>query len=390
MKTTSRSLLLAGLALALATSAFGATNGETSSTASLATGSVSCNSARIAFMGPLSGDASFVGTEQLSWAKYAASTLDKQLKLKVQLLQEDIQYDSALALKVGRKYAADQRVLAIIGPSTSGAVVATGPIFKAARLATISPSATRTSLTNGSIPTFFRILPNDDAQAPSDADFIARHLKAKKVYVIDDQGSYGVELADSTSAALKRLKVSVTRTSVSQQATDFTSTVAKIPTETDVVFLPWLQPERAQTFAQQMGERSKRTKIFGSDGVNDPEKFQAKGAYVSSPTPNITWIPSSKALVQGWLKANPGQKVGSFGPPTYGAVQVALTAIRNACRAGKGKTTRAAVLAEVAKVRISPWILGRTFAFDKRHDPVGARFAVYQIQQDGSYRLVNY
>ena len=34
---------------------------------------------------------------------------------------------------------------------------------------------------------------------------------------------------------------------------------------------------------------------------------------------------------------NPGKDVGSFGPPTYLAVQVMLNAIKLACNAGHGK-----------------------------------------------------
>ena len=31
------------------------------------------------------------------------------------------------------------------------------------------------------------------------------------------------------------------------------------------------------------------------------------------------------------MKANPGKPLGSFGPPTYGAVQIILQAIKHAC-----------------------------------------------------------
>ena len=351
-----------------------------------------CTKAKIAIMAPLTGDAGFLGVEQLSWAKYAVQVQDKLLGLKVGLYQGDTQLDPALASTLAQKYVSDPKTMAIIGPSTSSAVVATGPTLAAANLAAISPSATRTTLTIGSSPagkSFYRDVPHDGIQGPSDAAYMITKLHAKKVYIVDDQETYSTGLADAAQAYLKAKGVTVIRDSVSQSVTDFSSIVTKVPSDTDVVFIPWQQPPEAQTFAQQMAEQGKKAKVFGSDGTNDPSKFHFAGALVSNFAPDITAIPADKALVAGWLRANPGQKVGSFGPPTYGATQIAEMAIKAACTKGHGKVTRAAVLAQVPKVRIKNWLLGGSWnGFSKTHDPVGAKFYIFQIQSNGSYKLV--
>lgn len=353
---------------------------------------VPCSKAKIAIMAPLTGDAGFLGVEQLSWVKYAIQVQNKLLGLKVGLYQGDTQLDPALASTLAQKYVADPKTMAIIGPSTSGAVVATGPTLAAAGLVAISPSATRTTLTIGNQTagkSFYRDVPHDGIQGPSDANYMITKLKAKKVYIIDDQETYSTGLADAAGAALKAKGVTVIRDSVSQSVTDFSSIVTKVPSDTDVVFIPWQQPPEAQTFAQQMAEQGKKAKVFGSDGTNDSSKFHFAGAYVSNFAPDITGIAADKALVAGWLKANPGQKVGSFGPPGYGATQIAMNAIKAACDAGGGKVTRAAVLAQVPKVRIKQWILGGSWGgFSKTHDPVGAKFYIFQILSNGSYKLV--
>lgn len=355
-----------------------------------AAAAVPCNSAKIAIMAPLTGDAGFLGVEQLSWVKYAVAVQNKLLGLKVGLYQGDTQLDPALASTLAQKYVSDPKTMVIIGPSTSGAVVATGPTFQAAGLAAISPSATRTTLTIGSQTVgkfFFRDVPNDAIQGPSDAKYMISQLKAKKVYIIDDEETYSTGLADAAGAYLKAHGVTVIRDSVSQSVTDFSSMVTKIPGDTDVVFIPWQQPPEAQTFAQQMAEQGKKAKIFGSDGTNDPSKFTFAGAYVSNFAPDITGIPGDKLLVAGWLKANPGQKVGSFGPPSYGATQIAMQAIKQACV--NGKVTRAAVMAQIPKVRIKQWILGGSWGgFTATHDPVGAKFYIFKIESNGSYQLV--
>ena len=75
---------------------------------------------------------------------------------------------------LAQKYVADKSVVAILGPSTSGAVAASSTTYFQAGIAHVSPSATRTSLTKGATkeatPAFFRVVPGDYIQGPKDAD----------------------------------------------------------------------------------------------------------------------------------------------------------------------------------------------------------------------------
>jgi len=383
---------VAALAVVAAAYAKPATKAAPAVAGRYAAAAVPCNKAKLAIMAPLTGDAGFLGVEQLSWAKYAVQVLNKQLGTTFGLYQGDTQLDPALASTLAQKYVADPKTMAIIGPSTSGAVVATGPTLSAANLAAISPSATRVSLTIGTQTVgkhFYRVVPHDGIQGPSDAEYMIKYLHAKKVTIIDDQETYSTGLADAAQAYLKAHGVAVDRQSVSQSVTDFSAIVTKISSDTDVVFIPWQQPPEAQTFAQQMAEQGKKAHVFGSDGTNDPSKFHFAGAYVSNFAPDITGIPADKALIAGWLALNPGQKVGSFGPPTYGATQIAMLAMKAACDANGGKITRAQVLAQVPKVRVKQWILGGSWGgFSSTHDPVGAKFYIFQIESNGSYKLV--
>jgi branched-chain amino acid transport system substrate-binding protein len=167
--------------------------------------------------------------------------------------------------------------------------------------------------------------------------------------------------------------------------------VTKVPNDADVVFFPTQKPGDAQTFAQQLIEQGKKAKVFGSDGSNNAATFKVPGSYVSNFAPDITGIAADKALIAGWKKANPGKTVGSFGPPTYGAAQVMMNAIKKACVAGHGVIkSKRDVLRQVKKVRISNWILGGKFRFStKSNDPLNAKFYIFQIQSNGSYKLVS-
>ena len=114
------------------------------------------------------------------------------------------------------------------------------------------------------------------------------------------------------------------------------------------------------------------------------------GSYVSNFAPDISGFAYNKSIIAGWKKDNPKHKLGSFGPPTYLATQVALNAIKKACDAGKGQIKdRRDVVRNVKKIVIKNSILGGDFRFStKSNDPLNAKFYIFQIQSNGSYKLV--
>ena len=360
---------------------------------------VSCNSTlTLPLVTPATGGASFLGDEQGSWAKYAVKTLAKPLGLKVKFVIGDtpVEQGPAPAQALAQKYVADKTVVGVLGPSTSGAVVASTKTYFQAGIAHISPSATHTDLTIGTAgdpllgtPAFFRVVPGDYIQGPADARYMIDQLHVKKVVLIDFQEPYSVGLADIAESTLKKAGVSTTRLSAPNTTTDYSAFVTKVPSDADIVFFPTQKPPDAQTFAQQLIEQGKKAKVFGGDGSNAPSQFKAAGSYVSNFAPDITGIAADKAIVAGWKKDNPGKSVGSFGPPSYGAAQVMLTAIHLACLQGHGKINRKDVFHNIKKVKIKNWILGGSFKFStKTNDPLNAKFYIFQIQTDGSYKLV--
>jgi branched-chain amino acid transport system substrate-binding protein len=386
-----------GLALAVLAMSVVAASAQGSPRVAMASAAgVSCKSTiTLPLVTPITGGAGFLGAEQASWSKYAVNTLAKPLGLKVKFVTGDtpVEQGPAPAQALAQKYIADKSVLVVLGPSTSGAVAASSSSYFQAKIAHISPSATRTSLTQGSpregTAAFFRVVPGDYIQGPTDAKFMMSNLKVKKVVILDFQEPYSLGLADAVEATLKKGGVSTTRLSAPNTTTDYSAFVTKVPNDADVVFFPTQKPGDAQTFAQQLVEQGKKAKVFGGDGSNDASAFKVAGSYVSNFAPDISGIKSDASIISGWKKANPGKSVGSFGPPSYGAVQVALNAVALACKQGHGSATRQAVLANIKKVKIKNWILGGEFKWStKSNDPLNAKFYIFQIQKDGAYKLV--
>jgi branched-chain amino acid transport system substrate-binding protein len=382
----------------LATAAVAASAQGSQTVAARADAGYSCSKTiTIPFITPITGGAGFLGAEQVSWAKYAIKTLAPSLGLKVKLVVGDtpVEQGPTPANAVAQKYIGDPSVLGLLGPSTSGDVAATAKVFYSAHLAHISPSATRTDFTQGpasqreEYPTFFRDVPGDYIQGPSDANYMIKTLHVKKVVIMDFQEPYSLGLAAAVNAVLTKAGVSTIRLSAPNTTTDYSAYVTKVPSDADIVFFPTQKPGDANTFAQQLIEQGKKAKVFGGDGSDDSTQFKQPGSYVSNFAPDITGIKADAGIISGWKKDNPGKSVGSFGPPSYGAVQILMNAIKLACTQGHGTATRQTVLANVKKVKIKNWILGGSFKWStKSNDPLNAKFYIFQIQSNGSYKLV--
>ena len=78
-------------------------------------------------------------------------------------------------------------------------------------------------------------------------------LRATRIVVIDAQNSYSVGLADAVQRLLGAAGVTAQRESVNEATvTDFSSLVARIPNDTQVVYTPWQVAAKAQLFGQQL------------------------------------------------------------------------------------------------------------------------------------------
>jgi branched-chain amino acid transport system substrate-binding protein len=371
-------------ALAVLVAACGSGSGDSSSSSSSG-GAKSC-AATVGVMAPITGDAAQQGTEQLHFAQLAIQQYNQAHKTHFKIVQGDTQLDPGQASTVAQQFTSNDKIVGIVGPAGSQEVEAIGPVLARVKMAMVSQSATNGALTtSGKYPGFYRVVPPDTVQGPTDADFIANRLHAKKVFLVDDQTSYSTGIADSVVAKLKGAGVAVTRESVSQKSTDFSALVSKISPDTDVVFLPWQLAANAQQFGQQMAEQGKKATIFGTDGLFSPKDFKIAGSYVSSFSPDINDVPSAANVVKAF-KAQYGQ-FGTFGPPTYAAATTLASAIDAVCKSGKDPS-RDAVRDQLAKTNLPGSILGQPIKFTRQGDLEGAKFFIFKVTS-GGFQLVN-
>jgi branched-chain amino acid transport system substrate-binding protein len=375
MKKSILALLVAVFAFAAA----GTGGAGTQSPKAAANALVTCGKTRsLGLLAPITGPAASLGAEQRRWFRYYIiryNATHKKTKFK------SVEGDTILAgpggtaeaVKAAQTVASNSSVLAVVGPAGSNEVIATTPTIKNAGLGFVSGSATRTTLTTDGQRKgyFFRTVPPDSVQGAAVAKFIAVTKKWKRVYIIDDQEAYSTGLADFVQARLRAAGVTVGRDGVSQQQSDFSSLIAKIPRNTQLVYLPWQVADKAKAFADQMRAAGKSNiGLMGSDGLFDPAFAAVRNAYDSFFPIN----PRDKTIL-AYTRSHGGHGE-YFGAPSYVAAQVIGAAIDRACK--NGTASRAEVRAQIRRTRIGKSLLGIGVRFNANGDIRGGQFGIYQ------------
>ena len=286
----------------------------------------------------------------------------------MKISEGDTKFDPAVTSTVAQRFASDSNVIGVIGPGASQEVLAAGPIFKKAGLAYVAASATRTTLTNGSLPTFLRIAAPDKIQAVSTATFIKSKLHAKSVLAVDDQSAYGKPLADQVAKLLKAQGVKVKRASVTQKTSDYSSVITSMSGDTDLVYLALQLPDKMTLFGNQLKEQGKNVKVFLSDAGGSGVKLP--GAYFSTFGPDVTHYPPARSVLKAYHQRYGAKApVTAFGPLAYVSGQVVVDAVARACK--NGTATRAEVVKELHKTNLKKSVFGDPIRFDAHGDRIG-------------------
>ena len=340
-------------------------------------------------LAPITGPAASIGSDQLHWAQFYLTQWNKvKGHVKVKLVQGDTQLDPAKASTVAQSFASNKSILGVIGPAGSDEVQVAAPILRKAGLVFASGSATRVSLTNGSLQGL--LLPRRAERRRPGPDRGELHVREARrevwrpVIVVDDQESYSTGLADIVGQSLTGKGVKVDRESISQKATDFSSLVAKVTSSVKVVYLPFQLAAQAQLFAQQLKAQGKTAVVFGSDGTFDSSKFNVDGSYISFFAPDVTTIKADASVVAAFQKQFPGA-TSPFGAPNYVLAQMYASAITKSCK--DKKINRAELRKNFAKVSLKSTILGTPIRFTANGDLAGAKFHIFKIV-NGKYETV--
>jgi branched-chain amino acid transport system substrate-binding protein len=196
---------------------------------------------------------------------------------KVELIVDDEKDSPAAAVNAVQKLINVDKVVAIVGPMTSGDMMAAGKIANDAKVVDISPTATTPKL-SGYGDYLYRGCSRIDKQAEVLTEYVAKTWKPKTVGIFFSNEPYGKGCAELFSKFFEKLGIKVVATeSFNRGARDFKSELTKIKAANpDILFIPGYTPETAPAAAQarQLGMNQK---ILGVYGDMDPVYIKLAG-----------------------------------------------------------------------------------------------------------------
>ncbi|MDJ0756331.1 MAG: ABC transporter substrate-binding protein, partial [Ardenticatenaceae bacterium] len=346
---------------------------------------------KIGFMGPLTGGAAFIGQEQLGFAQVFVDDFNERTGLNVEIVEGDTEINPDTGKIVAEQFAADDEMIAVVGPAGSQVCESTQPVFEEAGLAHLTPSCTATGLTDPGTATFFRPIPTDDDQSTTIATHMLDELGITSAYLVEDQSSYAVGLVDQIETLLLDGGAAVDRASVTQEETDFSSiATAAIASGADVVFMAGQIEGQLGTLAVQLREQGFEGIYYLPDGGFslgwvETAGVAAEGTYVTffSPDPNLvsTMAPYNEAYAAAYT-----EDFGAFGGASGYTTFIALEAIESCVRAGD--ISRACVVDALTNIDLETTPLGLPVSFGDGNQIDGGSFSLFVIE-DGGFSLLD-
>ena len=274
--------------------------------------------------GPLSGFQANTGQTVAGGVRLMAEQLNRSgglLGYKVKVVALDDEADSDVAVTVAEQIKAaierGDKVLGVIGHPNSGQTDAAMAIYKDLAINVITPTASEVGLTKQGFRNFFRVNAANDVQAKIGIEHLVNKLGAKKVAVLYNDDSYGIDLGKLAASELTRLGAQVPLSAqVKVEQNRFASEVAKIKAAgVDAVYYAGYEVECPYLRADLRDAGLDKLTFMASDGcflaaTIDNSDGAAEGMYITS------FAPSPKSAVdQAWTQAY--QAVEYRNPDTY-------------------------------------------------------------------------
>ncbi|MFC6171656.1 ABC transporter substrate-binding protein [Loigolactobacillus jiayinensis] len=327
----------------------------------------------------LSGSAAAYGQAMQRGTKLAIKQINKDggvkvgnKKLKLELVQKDNKSDNSQVASVASNLTTQSKVVATVGPITSGADLAALPNQTKAKVPFITPGGTQDALTvqkNGKVqPYIFRSCFEDSYQGKALAKYVYNNMKLKKVAILADKSTdYGQGL---TKAFKKEFKGQVVQTEYYQAGDkDFQALLTKMKGKNfDAIFVPGYYSE-AGLIVKQARQMGITQPILGADGFADPKlvkiagKENATNIYYTTHFDAKANNNAKAAAYMALYKKTYHEQAGTFDALAYDATYMIKQAIEDQKSADSTK-----IATGLANLKNFKGVTG-TITMDKKHNP---------------------
>lgn len=232
---------------------------------------------------PMTGAVASYGQMEWEGIQIANEMMPKAIGKDIELVLVDTKSDKIEAANAVSRLIEKEKVVGIIGEAISGNTMAGNPISEAAKIPSISPTATNPLVTQGK-KYAFRACFIDPFQGEVGAQFARESLRANKAAVIIDIAQdYCVGLANFFVKEFLKLGGQVVATTYIQTGDqDFTAQLSAIKaTNPDIIYAPNYYTEDA-LMAKQARELGINVPILTGDGAQAEELIQIGGKAVEN------------------------------------------------------------------------------------------------------------
>lgn len=301
---------------------------------------------------------------------------------KIVPVQIDNKSDPAEATSVATRLMTQEKVVAELGPATSGSFMATIPVAMQNKVPIISASATAddgvTVDDKGNVNEYvFRLCFNDSFQGITMANFAFNNLEAKTAVIIKDNSSdYGKGLAENFRATFENLGGQiVAEEGYVGKDKDFNAVLTKIKGQDfDVIFIPGYYQE-AGLIIKQARDLGIDAPVLGADGFDSPVLLDLAGAdalndvYYSNHYSSLDEDPKVQEFIAGY-KEKYGAEPNAFNALGYDLGKYIADAVSRA-----GSPEPEAIKEALKSTKGFQGITG-TFDMDEQHNPVKSAIVI--------------
>lgn len=315
---------------------------------------------RIGAIFAITGPASFLGAPEEKTARMLVDRMNEAgglLGRKIELIVVDSASKPEQATSLAKKLIEEDKVVAIIGPSTSGETLAIKEICQEAGTILISCAAAE-KITSPVASYVFKVAPKDSDAAR----WILKTLQARglqKVGVISSNDGFGMAGKEQLEKLAPEYGVSILISEVyDKQETDLTGVLTKLKGRQVQAVINWSIVPAQSLVAKNMKQIGLDVPLYQSHGFGNIKYAQAGGEAV-----NGTLLPCGRILVAEALPDDHPQKkvlmeykkdyesrfredVSTFGGHPYDALLILAEAIRQA-----GSTDREKVRTAIESLR---------------------------------------
>ena len=313
------------------------------------------------------------------------------------------QYDPAQAATNARKMVSDKGFIAALGPQMSGAGKAMSPILSEGNLAIITPSSTNPDITDPKFAAqyrpkgkavYFRTVTTDAYQGPNMANFLAKTVGIKSVYILDDSGAYGVGIADSFQKRCGELGLNVLgRDRLDPKAADYSAVLTKIKSlNADGLYYGGVA-QAGVKLAKQVAEILPKIVRAGGDGIYGVELLKgagfpaADGWYASNASPHKDDGDKKMKEFSDRFNARFKGSPDDYTLTMYVAARAIIETVK-VLQAGGKPINRDTVRDGLQAIRMANSLIGPV-EFDENGDLKNKVISVFQVKKDASKPLDN-